>query len=213
MVEAQDTFIDHQWLVYTAPNDQTDRVPYLNFMSRGRLWDLGERAIFPVFELSTSCLLDFALETAEQMMPGAKRLAPRLQEVIEANLPTSATPRLLYVFDAETSHDVPNYSFFLVSNQKPLEGIIDLFFDLSNGARLHRSHTTEMRAGIAKWAELVRSFRKDAATLKKIPRKKITLDWLRTHQKNDAIHYDRFQGLPSLSKIDYKIFSYIVDFY
>ena len=175
MLEAWPRFINHRWLV--APRlweaDGVCRlILNLDFLFE-RSFGTGAAAA-PVFEVSTSYLLKHALDRTKNV-PMATELGLKLDEM--HNELASSRPLLRFVefeagyVDGHCSHPyISKPVTFRVQDQKPLEAVLSLFFDLEGRGGIREYLTPEAEAAFREWRTVARSLTENSDVLQIVER-------------------------------------------
>ena len=167
ILEATVPFTDHRWLIWIS------RAPVpLQFAVWAREWDSWwspshEVEYDPIFEVSTTSLLNYALGVAEARTPGIKEMMPRAREVLEANhSEMAARPCLRYI--GRGLLKIPgDPSFYEIINQEPFEEVAGQLFDFSKKGGMSQTNSPVLQAH-KRLNEIIHSSKGDIPILKEI---------------------------------------------
>lgn len=167
--EAGLPFVDHCWLVFNLYGSPIPlQIGVLGHEQEFRWQGSRYQSYGPIYEVTTSVLLNYALRVAESMVPDIQQMMPRAREVLESgHSAMAARPRLRYA-GCHLALDAVGHVFYDIVSQEPFEEAADTFFDFSTDRIMDKYNTSKSQGVVKKWHELIHSSREDPSILREI---------------------------------------------
>jgi hypothetical protein len=178
ILEAGVPFVDHRWLIFILNGSpiplQLGVIRLSKGFSWGRDWHEG---YWPIYEATTSVLLDYAFRLAESLAPDIKHTMPRVREALEASHSGTAAQLCVRYVGRRFTSDAVDPVFYDIVSQEPFEEAIEVLSDFSADGLLHKSDGPEFQEVLKKWNALIDSSIEDPSILRKVRFEEITLQY------------------------------------